>query len=170
MGQGVSRAVSAISSREERQAARIMSSLNIENMALQNDRIRSEIALMNAPGTPPALSSYGSDADARYPTQHQMPLGYGDTAPFLRKGLDSEGNTMRFWNDDLGDNEVMQALTSLGISVPEWLANNILMRAQSGRVSAFGKAKSDRQIAKHKYDKRWSDYHKRYGYSSRYNQ
>lgn len=121
MGQGVSRAVAAYATREEREMARYSSALQLENQQLQNDRLRSEIALMHAPGSPPGLSGSGNDADARYPSQSHMPMGFGDTAPLFRIGRDENGNLIRVYNDDLGDNEVLQALTAFGYSVPDWI-------------------------------------------------
>lgn len=131
-GQGISRAVAAWSSREERAMAKTSAKLNLENQQLQNDRLRSEIALMHGAGSPPGMSGMGNNSDARYPTQALMPLGYGDTAPLLRKGVDPfTGKTVRVYNDDLGDNEAMQFATfpltafdfvaNLGQSTGDWL-------------------------------------------------
>lgn len=124
-GQGISRAVAAYSSREEREMSKISAKLQLENQELQNARLRSEIALMHSPGSPPGMSLAGSDSDARYPSQSHMPMGYGDTAPLLRVGRDRNGNPIRVYNDDLGDNEVLQAATAFGYSIPDWLHGNI---------------------------------------------
>lgn len=117
-GQGVSRAVSAYMSREEREISRLSSKLALENQQLQNDRLRSEIALMSQPGTGPSV-------DSRYPESSSMPMGFGDTAPLLRLGRDSKGNPVRVWNDDLGDNEIMQALSSVLMTVPDYIHGNV---------------------------------------------
>lgn len=127
MGQGISRAASAYVSPEDRQTAKMSAALQLENQHLQNERLRSEIALMHTGGTPGISSD--PDADARYPKQSHMPLGFGDTAPLLRVGKDQKGNLVRVYNDDLGDNEVLQALTAFGFSVPDWIHQNLVRPA-----------------------------------------
>lgn len=127
MGQGISRAVTAWTSKEERQMAAQSAALQLENQQLQNDRLRSEISLMNTGGTPgitagPHMPGQG---DGRYLPQELLPLGYGDDAPFLRMGIDSKGNRLRVYNDELGDNEILQAMTSLGYTIPDWLHGNV---------------------------------------------
>jgi len=166
MGQGVSRAAAAYASREERDMARASGLLQIENQQLQNDRLRSEIALMHSPGTPPGLSTAGNDGDARYPTQAHMPLGFGDSAPLLRKSIDRHGNTMDVYNDDLGDNEILQALTAAGVSVPQWMANNIIGPMINANVALDKKFSHHRRLSKAKAEARyrqskpkWSRYH-----------
>lgn len=135
LGQGLSRVASAYLSREEREVAQASAALGLENQKLQNDRLRSEIALMNAPGQGPGLSETSAipgQGDARYPLQARMPMGLGDTAPLLRIGRDQKGNPIRVYNDDLGDNEVLQMLTSLGFSVPDWIRGNLTQPAAKG--------------------------------------
>lgn len=124
-GQGVSRAVAAAASREEREIAKASAKLSLENQELQNARLRSEIALMHQAGQPPSYSwSAPETKDARYPQQSHMPMGYGDTAPLLRFGRDPAGNMIRVYNDDLGDNEMLQAASALGYSMPDWVHGN----------------------------------------------
>lgn len=56
MGQGVQRAVQAYQSKEQRQLEMASASLSLENQQLQNERLRSEIALMQ-PGSPPGMAA-----------------------------------------------------------------------------------------------------------------
>lgn len=128
IGQGVSRAVSAYAGREQREMEKMSAKLQLENQQLQNDRLRSEIALMHSPGSPPGIAAPGNvtgDQDARYPAQERMPVGIGNAAPLLRIGVDQKGNPVRVYNDELGDNETLQLLTSFGYTVPDWLHGNI---------------------------------------------
>lgn len=52
LGQGVSRAVEAMATKEDRLLARTSAALAVKNQQLQNDRLASEIALMNTGSTP----------------------------------------------------------------------------------------------------------------------
>lgn len=63
MGQGLSRAAHAWMAPEQRDYEIMSMNLGLENQALQNERLRSEIGLMRQPGTPPGLSlnSMGPD-------------------------------------------------------------------------------------------------------------
>lgn len=56
MGQGISRAVDSFATSEDRDLLRKSAVLDLENKSLQNDRLRSEIALMQQPGTPPGFA------------------------------------------------------------------------------------------------------------------
>lgn len=95
--------------------------LVLERGHLENELLKSQIAQIRTNGPGNATSS----PDPRYPGQRDMPLGYGDTAPFLRTGKDAKGNLIRVYNDDLGDNELLQAATALGYSMPDWIHGNI---------------------------------------------
>nr|QJB20676.1 MAG: DNA pilot protein [Microvirus sp.] len=124
-GQGVSRAVAAAASREEREIAKVSAKLSLENQELQNARLRSEIALMHQAGTPPSYSYTAPETkDARYPGQSHMPLGFGDTAPLLRMARAPNGSMVRVYNDDLGDNELLQAASAFGYSMPDFIHGN----------------------------------------------
>jgi len=57
MGQGISRAAGAFFTKEQRSMEMASNALMLENQQLQNERLRSEINMMNAPGTPPGLPS-----------------------------------------------------------------------------------------------------------------
>jgi len=56
MGQGIARAAQAYSSKEERALTQASAQLQLENQSLQNERLRSEIALMRQPGTTPGFT------------------------------------------------------------------------------------------------------------------
>lgn len=57
MGAGVSRAAAAFKSSPERALTTKMAALQVENQELQNTRLKSEIVLMNQPGTPPGFGN-----------------------------------------------------------------------------------------------------------------
>lgn len=120
VGQDVSRAVSAYQTKEQRDEVRTLSKLSVERAGLENELLRSQIASQRAQLAPAAPINI----DPRYPEQALMPMGYGDTAPLLRKGKDPYGDPVRVYNDDLGDNEVLQALSAIGLSVPDLIANS----------------------------------------------
>lgn len=121
-GQDVSRAIAGIQTKEQRDQSRALAALGLERAGLENELLRSQIAGQRAQ-LAPAISSSGG-ADPRYPAQQDMPLGYGDTAPFLRIARDRKGNPIRVYNDDVGDNEMLQAITALGMSVPDYIHGN----------------------------------------------
>lgn len=52
IGQGVGRAVDAVSSRSERAVKEVSDRLSLENMSLQNDLLRSQISSINRSGVP----------------------------------------------------------------------------------------------------------------------
>lgn len=130
LGQGIGRAVEAYATKDEREVTSVLQRLAVERGQLENESLKSDIALKRAqlaPAMPnqaiPTLIA--GQGDTRYPEQRRMPMGYGDTAPMLRMGRDDKGNVIRTWNDDLGDNEIMQALSALAFSVPDWIHGNI---------------------------------------------
>lgn len=132
-GADVSRAIAARGTAEERAAAKTLAGLALEKAGLENDLLRSQIRTMEAQSAPAPVGSGNYEdvvmKDVRYPTQSRMPMGYGDTAPFWREGKDRNGRPVRVYNDELGDNEVLQAVTS-PIAVMDMLRNH---RRQIGR-------------------------------------
>lgn len=153
VGQGIARAASVFTGKEEREVAAASAKLGLENQQLQNDYLRTQIRHMNAPGTPPGLTGrpfmpgQGDSVDARYPEQSAMRLGYGDTAPLLKEGIDPFGRPVSVYNEDgLGDNDLLSSMISLGLSLPQMVAN-------------MGKATGD-WLRKPRYDRKW--YHSRY--------
>lgn len=123
MGQGIGRAVEAYATKDERALTAQLQKLAVERSMLENESLKSDVALKRAqlaPALPFGKAMIDGQGDTRYPEQHRQPFGYGDSAPMLRKGYDQHGNMIRTWNDDLGDNEVMQAATAIGYSLPDW--------------------------------------------------
>lgn len=57
MGQGVARAASVLQNSGERQLTQAATKLQLENMSLQNDLLRSQITSINRPTTPPLPGS-----------------------------------------------------------------------------------------------------------------
>lgn len=56
-GQGIASMYNAHASREEKALSAVSAKLGVENQQLQNDRLRSEIALMNQPGRPAGMAA-----------------------------------------------------------------------------------------------------------------
>ena len=61
MGQGIGRATAAYQSKEQRLMEQASATLSLENQQLQNDRLRSEIRLINQPATPPPIPNAFQD-------------------------------------------------------------------------------------------------------------
>jgi len=120
MGQGISRAASAFTSREEREMAKLSAQLGLENQALQNDRLRSEIALLHAPGSPPGHSSM---PDPRYPGQTDLPLGVSGASPRYLPVVNPDGSITRVTNPDSGDNELLMLWDMVTATIPDELKN-----------------------------------------------
>lgn len=112
-GSDLARGIAGPSHMEQLQA-RLLSA-QIEGQEIDNVSRASQIARMNQPANGPTMG------DPRYPEQLAMGMGFGDTAPFLRAARDSRGNPIRVYNDDLGDNEALQAATAMIYSLPDWL-------------------------------------------------
>lgn len=134
LGQGISRAVEAYASKEERDMSRAAAKLSLENQQLQNDRLRSEIALLRQPGSPPGMADNPiipgqSDSIKHIPQSFYdtIPTGLGTSrnVPLHTMSIDEKGRPMRVWNEDLGDNEILQALHSIGYSLPDWVYTRI---------------------------------------------
>lgn len=78
MGQGIGRAMQAYGSREDRAILQKSAMLDLENKSLQNERLRSEISLMQQPGSPPgfalnpALAGQGDSVtpELKVPAEH----------------------------------------------------------------------------------------------------
>lgn len=135
-GQFLGRAAGALGTFADRMAQEKITDLQVEGAQLDNEYKRSLIRNMNQAGQPPAVPFGGSpiagQGDSRYPVQAQMPMGYGDTAPFWVEGKDAHGQPIRMYNTNgLGDNETIQVVTApatihdmvrnLGQRVGKWL-------------------------------------------------
>lgn len=119
-GADISRAIAAGQSNMERLQERLLEA-QIEGQEIDNVMRASQTrTAYGQPGMPPGLPV---GRDPRYPEQLAMPMGYGDTAPLLRKGRDARGDSIRVYNDDLGDNEILQAVTAVIHSLPDMVAN-----------------------------------------------
>lgn len=127
LGQGVGRAIEAFATKDERQMGSVLQKLAVERGQLENESLRSDIALKRAQLSPafvnPSLRPMiDGQADTRYPEQKRMRMGFGDTAPFFREGKDANGDTIRVYNDELGDHEMLQLLTT-PLSIGDIVAN-----------------------------------------------
>lgn len=150
LGQGLSRAAQAWASREEREIAKVSAALQVENQRLQNDRLRSEINLMNQPGSSPGFTertAIPGQGDARYKLQHEMPLGVGDQKPLSISAVDEKGRSTRVLNPDLGDNEWLMLAHALGFSLPDWIKNR---GRDMGQIISRRWSKEERQRMKTK--------------------
>lgn len=145
IGNGVSRAVEAWQSKEERQFARISSALSLENMQLQNDRLRAEIALASSPGTAPGMAvdpfmpGQSVSASGHIPQEFYKalptPLGTGRAGPAHNIAIDRNGVPMRVLNTDLiGDNDWMQLADLFMSTIPD-LAHGYIGKPFSNKFS-----------------------------------
>lgn len=123
-GQGISRAVAAYAGREERDVMLQSMALDLENKRLQNQRLASEIRLMQSPGTPPPL-----------PVD---PLG-GKTVPRWTYLAEPDGMVTRVLNQDAGDNEFMMGQDFLMHSLPD-MAKNYTRRSMDNFQRFLGRA------------------------------
>lgn len=101
-GQGVSRAVEAYMTREDRAISRASAALDLENKRLQNTRLASEIRLLQAGSTP------------------GLPGKVHDRSIWAR---DRDGKLTEVLNPDLGDNEFMMAQDWMTRTLPQDIKN-----------------------------------------------
>ena len=96
-----------------------MDDLTLEKMGLENDYLKTQIAgsvkaigNTSASNVAPVDNTGGDvhDVIKRIKPHHFQAQ---NSKPLLRIGVDSKGNPLRVYNEDLGDNEVLQALTAL---------------------------------------------------------
>lgn len=126
MGQGIASAVRNHKSKEQQKIEDILTQQTIEKGELELERMRTENILAKQGAARTLVSEpfiQGQGDDPRYPNQASMPMGLGDTAPILRQGKDKHGRTVDVYNDELGDNEVLQALYAITHSLPDIAAN-----------------------------------------------
>lgn len=134
VGQGIARAATAFAGRAERAIAEKSAQLGIENQELQNQRLRSEITLMNQPGRGPGLTSVpglpgqGDSSLARAKEMISLmdtPYGRKQGAhPLHKSAYDENGNVIRMFNEeDLGDNDLAQIAHFLRYTMPDHLHN-----------------------------------------------
>lgn len=134
VGQGIARAATAFTGRAERAIAEKSAQLGLENQELQNQRLRSEIGLMNQPGRGPGLTSApGMDGQPdsslarakQLISQMDTPLGRTQGAfPLHKTAFDEQGNAIRMFNEeDLGDNDIAQIAHLLRYTLPDYAHN-----------------------------------------------
>lgn len=110
-GQGISRAVEAYSTREERALQRTGMALDLENKRLHNTRLASEIRLMQTGSTnPPGM------------TPGMIPRNI--------HAVDPDGRAVRVLNPEAGDNEFLMMADFLSRTLPDEL------RHMTGRTKA----------------------------------
>lgn len=128
MGQGITRAASAFSTREQKLMESVSAGLAIENQQLQNDRLRAEIQQMTAVGSPPARPNLDATGSAVGTTLSETlsntpvnKLGLADgIQQLMRVAVDPHsGEPVRVLNQDVSDSEVLQALTAALYTVPD---------------------------------------------------
>jgi len=120
MGQGVSRAAHAWLTREERELGKVSAQLQVENQALQNDRLRSEIALLHQPGSPPG--QFGT-TDPRYPGRNDLPLGADSASPRYLPLVNPDGTITNVTSPNAGDNEFLMLWDFISKTLPDELKN-----------------------------------------------
>lgn len=137
MGQGISRAVHAWQTREERELGKVSAQLAVENQSLQNDRLRSEIALLHAPGSPPGMSL--PSADPRYPDRKDLPLGADSASPRYLPLVNPDGSITNVTSPNAGDNEFLMAYDMLTKTLPDELKNAVRRdaRDKKSKLNAF---------------------------------
>lgn len=100
--------------------------LSLENMKLQNDLLRSKLALASQPGNPPS----GAFVVPENPKPEQRPpLMAGG----FRWGTNPNTSPMKAWEDQYGDEGPVASLLPLGI-----LANDIVYNARRALSSPVG--------------------------------
>lgn len=126
MGQGLSRAASAWLTRGEREMEKFSAKLQLENQQLQNDRLRSEIALMGSaatPGMPPIVGGY--------PRSGNLPLGAADSQPRYLPMVNPDGSITHVTNPDAGDNEIVMLWDFLSKTLPDETKNLVRRSSRS---------------------------------------
>lgn len=134
-GADISRALHAGSSNMERLQERLLET-QIQGQEIDNVMRASEVARVNAmPGSPPAGLMLGEKLQ-------QMPhAGLGlarGVHPLHVTAIDEKGRPIRMFNtQDLGDNEIVQALHALRYTFPDWIDQNISRPVDRGIKSFF---------------------------------
>jgi len=98
IGTGLSRAAAAYQPQEEKVVARKAASLQVENMELQNARLRSEIALMNQAGTPPSIPTDGIKPSRSTLDNYVSPYDKAVIDAELRGAPEFWHNGSRYWS------------------------------------------------------------------------
>lgn len=130
MGQGIERAASAYLGYQDRKIMEASALLDLENKQLNNDILKSQ-----AIGSKIALQRQGSTPNGAlndYLSKIEQPLGSATGAtPLHRTAFDQFGQGFPVYNDDLGDNEILQAVHALRYSLPTIIQNTTKRRGKA---------------------------------------
>lgn len=120
-GNDISRAVSAGQSRLEKLQERLLTA-QIEGQEIDNVSRASMVARAHQPGNPPTAPSIGEKLQ-----DVPLPVGYSrGFQPLHTVAVDENGDVMRVYNtNELGDNEVLQALHTIGYTLPDWIHGKV---------------------------------------------
>lgn len=129
MGQGISRAATAFQDREAREIELMSAGLSIENQQLQNERLRSEIALMRTSQVPSFSAAQplipGSGDVLKVPKEYHAALGgveKGQRAALQEMVLPQLG-PVRFKSEDMAnateDSIIASLMLDLFYTVPD---------------------------------------------------
>lgn len=121
-GTDLSRAITGGQTKMERLQERLLET-QITGQEIDNVMRASQVRTANQVGNPPESSSL-AERLLDYKTNR---TGYGDSVAGIHKiGMDESGNPIRVYNtDELGDNEVAQALHALRYTFPDYIHGNV---------------------------------------------
>lgn len=136
MGQNVGRAMAATASNETRSGA--IAKLTIENMGLQNDLLRSQIAKLNSAQLGPGMPGTSVPVIPETPSSGRPFLSLGGS----RIATDPSTSSMRDWEDRYGEEGLAAWLMPLivgGADVKEnvWQSLSPRVRALLSRADTF---------------------------------
>lgn len=164
MGQNAVRALTqGASSYFTGKANQEIENLQLERARLENDLLRSQITSINRPAGVPQSSSLPQSLEPQTGKaqlrEAQTPMGYKHgTQPFLTVGIDPEtGKPFRVYNEDLGDNEVLQAATALGITMPDLIHGRYTQKQAQKLVPVIKKLRNAPKGSR-KFDKKAAQY------------
>ncbi|AXH73632.1 MAG: hypothetical protein [Microviridae sp.] len=127
MGQGVGRAVSAYQGKAERVTAAMAAKLGLENQELQNEYIKSQIALNRAqlaPSFPSGSSAGNSPVEIIPTTAHPRSSDAGQrgsSSKPIYQVWDTPAGGFTTFSDDVG-----QYMENDPLSIPAWYANALM--------------------------------------------
>jgi len=118
-GVDLARSVAAGQSNMERLQERLITA-QIEGQEIDNVSRASMLARANQPGTGPN----GVGLSETISKMNVNKVGYrDDMQPLHTIGYDEAGDPIRFYNEELGDNEIAQALHAFRYTIPDYLSN-----------------------------------------------
>lgn len=130
MGQGIERAATAYMGYQDRKIMEASALLDLENKQLNNDILKSQ-----AIGSKIALQRQGSTPNGAlndYLSKIEQPLGSATGAyPLHRTAFDQFGQGFPVYNDELGDNEILQAVHALRYTLPTMIQNSTNRRGKA---------------------------------------